>query len=148
MITDRTEADVTLAKTEVKNIWKGEEPTQAYFDGLKGCYTIADINRVESAVDTVQSELNAMGYIIDLETKTDWTHQDVFKQSDETRYINNISVLREVIEVFESTPTAPDTYKYYSKANDIEQIIVDLLQLIELIKKTWYYSNEIYSGEV
>ena len=48
-----------------------------------------------------------------------------------------------------STPETPETIRQlnYIRANNIEQILMDLDQLITNIHKSWYFSGEIYAGE-
>ena len=36
----------------------------------------------------------------------------------------------------------------YVKANNIEQILLDLDALIDKLIKSWYFSGELYTGEV
>ena len=36
----------------------------------------------------------------------------------------------------------------YIEANNIEQILLDVDALLTLISQGWYYSGEIYAGEI
>ena len=65
-------------------------------------------------------------------------------------YRQNIATLRRQIAVMRSTPETPDTIRQlnYIRANNIEQILVDLDRLLTNIEKSWYFSGELYAGEV
>ena len=36
----------------------------------------------------------------------------------------------------------------YAEANDIERILLDIDAQIERLRKSWYFSGELYAGEV
>ena len=65
-------------------------------------------------------------------------------------YRQNIATLRRQIAVMQSTPETPETMRFldYIKANHIEQILRDLDRLIINMQKSWYFSGELYAGEV
>lgn len=48
------------------------------------------------------------------------------------------------------TPAVPETAQMltWDKANDIEQILLDVENTISRLKLSWFYSGEIYCGEV
>lgn len=158
-ITNRTNDDVKRWKSlrdkgwhrmteEERREWIGEiETTPA---ATKGMYTHNDLNRVEKAVEAISLRFKDSGYEIQLNTKTDWTYQDTVTKADMTRYLHNISALREFLIVFSDTPKAPsiDARLNYELANDIEKILKDVYNVADGLVRSRYYTGEIFSGEV
>lgn len=95
LIYDRTAEDVeralALAKKAEAGTLTDAEKTE-WLAGMKGCYNVADMNRVEAAVQTLAAELNAAGYAV----KVGNTHtilpagyqQLEYIESTGTQYIN------------------------------------------------------------
>ena len=135
LITDRTRADV-------------ENETD------KGFYNASDLNRVGAAVEYIAGRFTALGYACPVTVKKDWltidAQTDAPTASQMETYRQNIVTLRSQIAVMQSTPEAPASMAglNYVKANDIEQILLDLNALIDNITKSWYFSGELYAGEV
>ena len=131
LITDRTRADV-------------ENETD------KGFYNASDLNRVGAAVEYIAGRFTALGYACPVTVKKDWLTTDAPTQRQMEFYRQNIVTLRSRIAVMQSTPEAPASMAglNYVKANDIEQILLDLDALITNIINSWYFSGEVYAGEV
>ena len=131
LITDRTRADV-------------ENQTD------KGFYNASDLNRVGAAVEYIAGRFTALGYACPVTVKKDWLTTDAPTASQMEAYRQNIVTLRSQIAVMQSTPNAPASMAglNYVKANNIEQILLDLDALITNITKSWYFSGELYAGEV
>ena len=131
LITDRTRADV-------------ENETD------KGFYNASDLNRVGAAVEYIAGRFAALGYACPVTVKKDWLTSDAPTASQLETYRQNIVALRSRIAVMASTPEAPASMAglNYVKANNIEQILLDLDALITNITKSWYFSGELYAGEV
>ena len=131
LITDRTRADV-------------ENETD------KGFYNASDLNRVGAAVEYIAGRFTALGYDCPVTVKKDWLTSDAPTASQLETYRQNIVTLRSRIAVMQSTPEAPASMAglNYVKANNIEQILLDLDALITNITKSWYFSGEVYAGEV
>lgn len=131
LITDRTRADVAN-QTD------------------KGFYNASDLNRVGAAVEYIAGRFTALGYDCPVTVKKDWLTSDAPTASQLETYRQNIVTLRSRIAVMQSTPEAPASMAglNYVKANDIEQILLDLDALITNITKSWYFSGELYTGEV
>ena len=133
LITDRTAMDVAQ-KT------------------AKGVYNATDLNRVGAAVEYVAGRFQALGYDCPVSVKKDWSESDTPTAGQMETYRQNIATLRRQIAVMKSTPETPETPETirqlnYIRANNIEQILMDLDQLITNIHKSWYFSGEIYAGE-
>lgn len=125
LITDRTYADCERAQYLLDKMHAGETLTDAeraeYFGGLRGAYTMAhDWNRVEAAVEEIS---NAYG--MQLETKTNWTYNDIATQDEVERYLNNVRHIRGYINSELNLPEAPtlDDWIDYRAANAIEMIL-------------------------
>ena len=131
LITDRTRADV-------------ENETD------KGFYNASDLNRVGAAVEYIAGRFTALGYPCPVTVKKDWLTTDAPTASQMEAYRQNIVTLRGQIAVMQSTPDAPASMEglNYVKANNIEQILLDLDALITNITKSWYFAGELYAGEV
>lgn len=131
LITDRTRADV-VNQTD------------------KGFYNASDLNRVGAAVEYIAGRFTALGYDCPVTVKKDWLTSGAPTASQMEAYRQNIVTLRSQIAVMQSTPNAPASMAglNYVKANNIEQILLDLDALITNITKSWYFSGELYAGEV
>ena len=113
-------------------------------------YNASDLNRVGAAVQYVAERFTAQGYAVTVSPKTDWLASDIPTASELETYRQNIATLRGLIAVMKSTPETPETMRFldYIKANDIEQILLDLDTLLTNAALAWYQSGEIYAGEV
>lgn len=131
LITDRLKQDVTL-KTQ------------------KGFYNTTDLNRVCSAVEYLEGRLDAHGIAVDVAPKTDWRIRDIPTLKQMQRYIHDIEAMRKALPVKDGTPETPESMQNldWQKANDIEKILVNLDETINRIRLSYWYSGEIYSGEV
>lgn len=127
LITDRTQADVQRAAELTAKGYGGmtaEELTE-WMRGLKGAYNASNLNRVGSALAYIANRLNAEGYNIQIQPKTDWIMTDIPTTAQLTEYQALIATIRAAIAYPESTPNTPDVLKLnYSGANDIEKILV------------------------
>lgn len=159
-IVDRTQQDVdrwhTLrnkgwsAMTEdERREWLGE--THNTPNAAKGMYTHNDMNRVELLVKTLSKKLRDLGYTLpELSTKTTWSMGDEVSEADMVRYLKNVDILRNSIATPHGTPVTPSiTSKWnYVSANDIEKILMNIDDVTTKLTKTWYYTGELYAGEV
>nr|DAG72929.1 MAG TPA: hypothetical protein [Caudoviricetes sp.] len=131
LVTDRTQADVTAGNA-------------------KGTYNAADLNRVDAAVSDIAERFAAFGYAASVMTKTDWIEAEVPMASQMETYRQNIATLRGIIAVMASTPETPESMRAldYVKANNIEQILQDLDNLIIKMTQAWFFSGDLYAGEI
>ena len=139
LITDRTEADVTIGNA-------------------KGTYNASDLNRVGAAMNYVADRLKAQGYDPHISPKTDWKDDDWVDPASQAVYLGDLAELRKQFTLYETTPEVPPRILAtainsndgltYTWANDIEQILMDIDTLLTNIAAGWLYSGEIYSGEV
>ena len=156
MITDRTAADVAEAKRLRDKLITGEaltdEESARYFTGLRGCYNASDMNRVGAAVRYVADRLNAEGYGAYVDPKTDRQMEDIVRQSDWNKYLDEVRHLRRKLTLMRTTPQITggmySGLKSYAEANAIEQILVDLDIAITCIIRNYIFSGEVFAGEV
>lgn len=156
LITDRTAADVAEAKRLRDKLIAGDALTDEefarYSAGLRGCYNASDMNRVGAAVRYVANRLNAEGYGAYVEPKTDWQMEDIVRQSDWDKYLDEVRHLRRKLTLMRTTPQITDGMysglKSYAEANAIEQILVDLDWMLTNIIRNYIYAGEVFAGEV
>lgn len=153
LITDRTQADADrvsyLAQKVAKKTATDTEIAE-YLTDLKGAYNASDLNRVGAAVEYVAGRLNEYGYLVSVEPKKDWVMGDIPTPSQMTAYLNDVSKLRAMLTVAQTTPEVPEDMEKltWQEANDIEQILVDLDAMLTRMAAAWFYSGDLYSGEV
>lgn len=113
-------------------------------------YNATDLNRVGAAVKYVAGRFQALGYDCHVSAKNDWSESDTPTAGQMETYWQNIATLRRQIAVMQSTPETPETIRQlnYIRANNIEQILVDLDRLVTNIQKSWYFSGELFAGEI
>lgn len=152
LVIDRTQEDVEYA-SEMRS--KGvdgmtDKELEKWLEGLKGSYNASDLNRVETAVEYVSDKLASVGIHLGLEVRKNWAVEDLPHQSDMQRYLGNVQAIRDSIAVTADTPelTTSMNYLTYEEANDIEKVLMHVNILLENMMKAWYYSSEIYAGEV
>ena len=151
LITDRTQFDVDRVIALKKKGWANMTAAERseWESGLKGSYNTNDLNRVQSAIRYLRDRLAEVGYPLELSEAKTWTAQDVPTQTDLTNYLEDVRVIRGVFEIFKTTPAVPDTMVglTYTKANDIEQILLDVDRLLSHVISGFVYSGEIFGGE-
>ena len=152
LITDRTAADVerylTLRNKGFANLTQAEKTE--WLSPMKGAYNYTDLNRVEDAVVYVAGRLRERGYRVDITAGKTWTMTTLPTLSDMNAYLNNIKAIRSAFATLSTTPPAPSTIKgfTYKEANAIEQILIDVDQLLENMMSAWFFSGDLFSGEV
>ena len=131
LITDRTAEDAQLGTK-------------------KGTYGATDLNRVGEAIIHVADRLKTAGNDIEVSPKTDWTREDIPSPAQMVHYLEQIQKVRDVLAVYQTTPAVPADMERltHTEANDIEKILVDVDQLITNMIAAYYYSGELYGGEV
>lgn len=139
LVTDRTQADVNAGND-------------------KGTYNASDLNRVGAAMNYVADRLRADGYDPNISPKTDWKDEDWVDPAAQAVYLGDLAELRKQFTMLQSTPKVPPRILAteinsrdgltYGWANDIERILQDVDALLTNITAAWFYSGELYSGEV
>ena len=152
LITDRTQADVErYIELKAKGLHGMTDAEKTEWEThLKGAYNYTDMNRVESAVEYVAERLTEAGYVVLPIVKKDWIGTDKPTLNDLQRYMKNIADIRLALATFETTPEAPTTERKLSfqMANAIEQILTDVDDSITKMASAYFYSGDLYCGEI
>lgn len=152
LITDRTQADVSRAKTLAAKGWAGltAEEQALWTASLKGSYNATDLNRVGGAVQYVATRLKGVGYPVVVHPKQDWQTTDIPTSAQLYTYLQNVATIRAALAVLPSTPPVPDDMQQltWQEANNIEQILLDVDMLVSNMIQAWFYAGDLYSGEV
>lgn len=128
MITDRTLADVLAGNA-------------------KGCYTCADLNRVEQAVQAICQQTGPLDIHLDLQTYTDWGSEKSWPTRQEMeRYLHNVRRVAENLWVTEKLPESMENLDF-DGANRIEKALEQAEHLISSVLQTIRMSGEIFAGE-
>lgn len=152
LITDRTLEDVNFTRrlNELGFMYLDTDEIEQLRLDQKGAYNASDLNRVESTVQYLAERLAITGNHPVVDVKTVWTNKEWVTASESERYLHNIKMLRNVLAIPSNLPEVPQDLEdlYYTEANDIERILEMIDEMITNISKSWYYSNDLFSGEV
>ena len=79
-----------------------------------------------------------------------WYIQDIPTESLMAAYLANVTALRGALTVWADTPNVPADMAglTYQEANDIETILGIIETLINNMAAAWFFSGDVYSGEV
>lgn len=119
LVTDRTQADVDARNG-------------------KGTYNAADLNRVGAAVEHLSVLLSELGHLVPVTPKTDWAETDYPSPTQMAAYLADLETVRSKLTMLATTPKTPGSMDSltFAKANDIEQILLDVDTVISVLKKT------------
>lgn len=153
LITNRTQADVDRVAQLTGQVSAGTATAAELAEwqsDLKGAYNASDLNRVGAAVAYVAGRLNGYGYAVTVNPKQDWTVSDIPTAGQMATHLRDVAALRGAIAVMASTPPTPDSANNltWQEANNIEQILLDVDELLTRMAAAWFYSGELYAGEV
>ena len=152
LITNRTAQDVARWKELHDKGWDAMTPEEQseWLAGMKGAYKHTDMNRVESAVQTLAARFAERGVVLSLTVKTNWTRTDWPQLADMKRYYLNVETLLRATGVNLPVPTPPTaaTRLNYEVANNLEKILLGVERWLDSSEESHYYANEIYAGEV
>lgn len=153
LITDRTQGDVNRVVYLAGKVSTGtatEAELTEWATPLKGAYNASDLNRVGAAVDYVAGRLNGYGYSVTVSPRQDWQASDIPTAGDMETYISDVAAIRGAISVMASTPPTPESAGglTWQEANNIEQILLDVDALLTKMAQAWFYSGDLYAGEV
>ena len=152
LITDRTAQDVDRVKILAAKAWQDmtAEERAEWLSPMRGAYNYTDMNRVGEAVAYVAGRLMEFGYLSFVPSARVWSAEDIPTESDLFQYFGNVSILRQAITVWESTPVAPGSINGFgaNEANALEQILADVDQILTRISQAWFYSGDLYAAEV
>lgn len=115
-----------------------------------GHYDITDLNRVGEAMYYIADRLRSCGWDIEVSPRTDWVWTDRATPAEAQRYLDNLRRIRNALTCLATTPEVPTGARPFDaqEANDIEKILVDTDHLITNMTAAWFYSGDLYAGEV
>lgn len=152
LITDRTPADYTewLELSRIPWAAMTDDQKTKWSVPMKGAYNYTDLNRVGAAMLTLQALFASYGYSVSVDVRTDWTAGEWPSKAEMDAYAQSVQNIRAALTVAETTPAAPDSMDDGTVTiwNNIEQILLDVEDLLNRIAAAWYYTGEIYTGEV
>lgn len=148
MITNRTQADVDEAKEiREKYVKAFKTLTDDQVTSLeRGMITINTLNRIEGKQAELKNLFNNMGYWCTITSQTNWSVNDVFKESDFQRIINNENILRYAFFTKSNTPATPNISYAYEDINSLEKILVDLDVMINDVKSNYRICGDFECG--
>lgn len=145
LVTDRTASDNDMLAAALERVNSGTgtagDMELILNPDNKGAYNYTDFNRVGAALAYVAARLNDAGAFLRISPKTDWAEGDEPTASQLAYYLQMLHAVRGELATLPTTPVAPDSMDNmtYNDANNIEQILVDLDEL--LTKMTTAYRN-------
>ena len=112
-----------------------------------GRYDWRDYNRVQDAVVYLQDLLTAAGYAVEIVPMPTWSRADIPTPEQLGDYLANVRRLRDVLAV---EVTLPETMARltWQGANAIEEALRQVEVLLGNMEKAWFYSGDLYAGEV
>lgn len=113
-------------------------------------YNSTDLNRVGQAMQYIAGRIVDMGGSCVVNPKTDWSMQDIPTEAQMAEYLSDLATIRAAYAILQDTPAVPGSMEHltYGTANAIERILHDVNALLVNAAAAWYYSGEIYGGEV
>ena len=155
LVTDRTITDYLHWKElRDKGFANMTAAERAEWSGasMKGSYGAADLNRVGEALNYLRDCLSAASYLggNEFDARADWALGEIPSSAYLSYYLRAVAVIREALAQWKSTPRTPADVGSldYQDANDIEQILVDIDQLITNMLAARHFCGELYGGEV
>ena len=114
---------------------------------MKGCNNAADMNRVEAAVQTLGSELNAAGYTVEILPQS-FAETDIVRLSQWRQYLANVQALRDAYYTLAETGQLSDAADKldYIGAHTIEKILADIAMLIGWMKSSYRRCGTFQAG--
>ena len=154
LITDRSANDVARWKELRNKGWSQMTAAERaeWLAPMKGSYNATDLNRVGAALNYVRNRLVEYAYLPanTVTARADWTVAEIPTREELTKYLGYVSAVRGAFSRLPSTPSVPtDAARLtFREANDIEQIIFDVDLLLTNMVSAWYFSGDLYSGEL
>lgn len=117
--------------------------------GSGSYYNTSDLNRVGEAVQYIADRLRQCGYSAAVAPKTNWVMADIPTKAQMERYLLDVSTIRTALEAGPVPPAPRDMDDLtVDEANNIERILLAVEDALNRIAAAWYYSGDLYSGEV
>lgn len=152
---------LTVAGTTVENGVSGATTSKSYSGNLAADQTIVLTYSKDSSNDTNDDKCtlsNLKTQVIktvevvtttpDTRDRYTWFEDDIPTPSQMTQYLANVAAIRAAITA--DTPATPESMANltYTEANDIEQILIDIDDALTRAAAAWFYSGDLFSGEI
>lgn len=137
LVFDRTELDVAELQAVTAKLVAGTATAAeraAFLAGMKGAYNYTDLNRVGAAVEYLTALLYSLGYNVPTLPVTDWQESDIPFTAQMAQYLSNITELRNRLPYVAPDAPADMTGLTYQEANDIEEILYTLEDVLEAMQ--------------
>lgn len=154
LITDRTLNDFSrwlyLRDKGYANMTESER--EEWGADMKGAYNASDLNRVGAVLNYLRDRLSAAAYLGSnaFVMRENWQKNEIPSAAEFSAYINAVAVIRGAMSQKPTTPPAPlnNGSLDYQGANNIEQILLDIDELVTNMLKARYFCGDLFSGEI
>lgn len=104
----------------------------------KGYYNYTDANRVQEAVEYIVDRITAKGYNVTIETGISFEQNQIFRTSNFTDWLNNLSEVYGVFTLDASIKVPPSSLQNFSylTANSIEEMLYHVNGSMDRMEKT------------
>lgn len=115
-------------------------------------YDWSDMNRVAEAMEYVAERLRSCGWNVEVKPRR-FTREDFPTPAVFSYYLKQLRKLRNTLTLFITTPAVPGVslarpYMTVQEANDIEKIFLDIEDMVTRTEAAYYYSGDVFAGEV
>lgn len=112
-----------------------------------GSYDWRDYNRVQDAAAYLWDLLTAAGYAVEIVPMPTWTRADIPTPEQLSDYLANVRRLRDVLAVEVTLPGTMARLTWQG-ANAIEEALRQVETLLDSMAQSWFYSGDLFCGEV
>ena len=135
---NRTQVDVDYAVAQIK---AGNNDSD-----YRGCFNVADINRIENNVRYIADRLNVMKYSNSIETKS-WDMYGLPNITEVNRLINNVYKIIQAYYQPLGAPVLPTTLLTFEQVNALEKNIYMIKHLIDNEENEFRHCGTFNCGE-
>ena len=152
---------LTVAGTTVENGVSGATTSKSYSGNLAADQTIVltyskdssnDTNDDKCTLSNLKTQVTKTVEVVtttpDTRDRYTWFEDDIPTPSKMTQYLANVAAIRTAITA--DMPATPESMSNltYTEANDIEQILIDIDDALTRAAAAWFYSGDLFSGEI
>lgn len=112
-----------------------------------GSYDWRDYNRVQDAAVYLQDLLTAAGYAVKIVPMPTWSRADIPTPEQLGDYLANVRRLRDVLAMEVTLPGTMARLTWQG-ANAIEEALRQMEVLLGNMAQAWFYSGDLFCGEV
>lgn len=152
---------LTVSGTTVENAVSGATTSKSYSGNLAADQAIVltyskdssgDRNDDKCTLSNLKTQVTKTVEVVtatsDTRDRYTWFEDDIPTPSQMTQYLANVAAIRAAITA--DTPATPESMANltYTEANDIEQILIDIDDALTRAAAAWFYSGDLFSGEI